>query len=127
MKWFWRVSQACPDTPLHIRFLASGLLVINEVSDKPSSVPGVEWWLAYRSWDGEPQRELYEEAKARAQDPIPPLRAALEYTLSITERWPHTDVHSWVEWLFRVHLGMVVVDYGEFDLDSTRAIGERDD
>jgi hypothetical protein len=122
VKWFWRVSQALPpvsEAPPgvleDVRVLAAGLLTLKELGGEPVSMPMVEWWLAYRPWEGKEQERLYREATRRKEKPIPTWGAWKPWDPLATP-WPSlvmrrvrvggdVDVFQWVMSLFRLHLG----------------------
>ena len=72
--WLWRVSQAVPDAPLDLRVSLAKILALDEITDKPSSLRGLEWELAYSPWESDAQNELYGKAISRTENPIPERR-----------------------------------------------------
>ena len=73
MRWFWRVSQASPGCAIVGRIMAATILVGYELSGLHIPMEGVEWWLAYRPWEGKTQLKSYGEAITRAEHRIPGL------------------------------------------------------
>ena len=58
----------------------------------------MEWWLAYRPWDGETQQKSYREAISRAGDPVPEFDTSVTSLASDLENNP--EMRAWMEGLF---------------------------
>jgi hypothetical protein len=98
VRWFWRVSQAAPGCPIYARLMAAQMLTSHEVGGGQGLVRGVEWFLAYRPWDGETGLKAYEDAVSRAANPIPRMEGSMTVTESGLENNP--EMRSWAESLF---------------------------
>jgi hypothetical protein len=71
------------------------MLTAREVDGGRVSVRGVEWWLAYRPWEGETRIKGYGEAASRAETPIPLMEAS--WTFSESELEDNPELHALAE------------------------------
>lgn len=71
VRWFWRVSQIASGSSVEGRIIAATVLTSKESGGAGGLVQGVEWWLAYRPWESDANRNRYKLATSRANNPIP--------------------------------------------------------
>ncbi len=75
VRWFWRVTQICPEESVLNRATVAGNLAYQELSGSPSNDRSWEWWLAYSRAEGEAREDreiLYLLALEREEKPLPP-------------------------------------------------------
>jgi hypothetical protein len=82
-QWFWRVTQAMPDTPIEqrARWAIHLTLIEKSESDKTKAVEDLQWQLAYQMWRSPEDANGYQQAIKEGRIPEPqniPLKIGID-------------------------------------------------